>query len=715
MTVAQHPSAENLTAYGLGKLDDETHALVEGHMTTCADCRRQAAEATPDGFLGRLKDAVPPAVNGPEAFRLTDPTRSFQAAEGLEVPGELAGLSQYTNLRELGRGGMGVVYLARNAAMDREEVLKVVNKAVLKKAGAAERFEREIRAAAKLRHTNIVTAYAVVQVGDLTVFSMEYVPGDDLAKVLQKKGPLPVARACHCAYQTAQGLQHAHEKGMVHRDIKPSNLMLTPDGRKLVVKILDFGLAKSTRATAADRDLTGSGNMLGTPTYMAPEQVADAATADIRADVYALGCTLYCLLTGRPPFVDATPFAVMLAHKEQPPRPLDEIRPDVPKALAAVVGKMLAKDPNDRYQTPAEVAKALLPFVKNAAPVSQGAAETDVPRETDIAVAALASDSLKRIVPPRSNARRGRLGAFALTLVALAGLGGLAYLVGISIETKDGTIELTDLAEGVDVRIDGDHAKLTWGAGRQSAVIRIPPGTHELEVKYGDIVVVSDKVEIKSGKKRQFVATRKNPPKGEEAKTTKPGTKIPAQNRLATLGSKKPSDWAVEGDVLLKNASGPDTRIIFGDRTWKDYTFTFEAQKVDEPEKEGVGAIIRAADLQNRYDYYYGGYGGTWSDLAWYLDDRFHRGKTPAEGNELCRVVKPMVLGQWYAFEVSTLNDEITCRVNGIKYFTYKEDTVSRGCVGVKTDCSRYQFRKIKVAAPDGSVLWDGPPDLPKE
>ena len=187
---------------------------------------------------------------------------------------------------------MGVVYLARNTLMDRLEVLKVVN-------WSADRFVREIQAAARLRHPNVVGAYSAQRLGDLLVFAMEYVPGEDLARVVKARGPLPVAHACHYAYQAAQGLQHAHEQGMVHRDIKPSNLILTRDGNRPVVKILDFGLAKGVSETGVDGSLTAEGAMLGTPDYVAPEQTLDAA----RADIYSLGCTLYHLLTGRPPFV----------------------------------------------------------------------------------------------------------------------------------------------------------------------------------------------------------------------------------------------------------------------------------------------------------------------------------------------------------------------------------------------------------------------------
>ena len=178
------------------------------------------------------------------------------------------------------------------------------------------------------------------------------------------------------------GLQHAFEKGMIHRDIKPHNMILVRDGKKHLVKILDFGLAKATQGqgqfsqyqTAIHRKLTKAGAMMGTPDYMAPEQILDAATADIRADLYSLGCTLYFLLTGRPPFPSNNLEGLLAAHLSEQATPLNEVRPEVPVELAEVVTRLLAKDPAQRYQTPVEVAQVLAPFVKaGLQPLPRGA------------------------------------------------------------------------------------------------------------------------------------------------------------------------------------------------------------------------------------------------------------------------------------------------------------------------------------------------------
>jgi serine/threonine protein kinase len=327
-----------------------------------------------------LGPTLPPPSSGPQPSahpgQSRDSTNSGLAAGAL--PPELADHDEYENVRVLGDGGIGVVYLAHNRLMGRDEVLKIMARHIVERPGAMERFAREIRAVAKLRHPNIVSAYSAFRSCGSLVFAMEYVEGLDLRKMVKARGPLPVAQSCNYIYQSALSLQHAHEEGMVHRDIKPGNLMLSHRKGRAVIKLLDFGLAKATteenaielRAAEASYDgdveayATRAGQMLGTPDFIAPEQIFDATQADIRADIYSLGCTLYYLLTARPPFDGSSLREVLHAHTSKEPASLCAVRPDVPKALAQVAARMLAKDPSDRYQQPAEVAAALKPLFK---------------------------------------------------------------------------------------------------------------------------------------------------------------------------------------------------------------------------------------------------------------------------------------------------------------------------------------------------------------
>lgn len=242
-----------------------------------------------------------------------------------------------------------------------------MKRSLLERRAAIERFEQEIRSAARLHHPHIVTAYNAPHWDGSLALAMEYVRGENLHQVLQLRGPLPVADACLYAYQAALALQHAHERNMVHRDIKPSNLILTRDGERPWIKVLDFGLSKATSESEPVQELTAEGQLLGSLHYIAPEQARDAASADI----YSLGCTLYHLLSGRPPFQAKSAFELLKAHEQQPPPALHAFRPNAPPALAAVVTKMMVKDPTARYPTPAEAASALEPFLKASQSTAQ--------------------------------------------------------------------------------------------------------------------------------------------------------------------------------------------------------------------------------------------------------------------------------------------------------------------------------------------------------
>lgn len=469
---ALHPPDERLVAFGLGLLDDPAAAGVARHLDECPICKRRVAELPADSFVGRMRDAVGPRADTsrPDESVTDGPPRPTPAA----IPPELAA-SHYADIRELGRGGMGVVYLARNTLMDRLEVLKVVSR-------SPDRFVREIQAAARLNHPNVVGAYSAQQLGTRLVFAMEYVPGEDLARLVRSRGPLPIPDACGYAAQAALGLQHAHEQGMVHRDIKPSNLILSHDGDKPVVKILDFGLAKAAGETPVDTALTAEGAMLGTPDYIAPEQTLDATRADIRSDVYSLGCTLYHLLAGRPPFGGRGLYEVLRAHHTAEAPALRSIRPGVPPQLAAVVSKMMAKDPARRYQAPAEVAAALRPFLEPGAPP----AGTESRRRPVLIGAAVAS----------------------LCLVSIL----IAWAAGaLRIKTPDGTILLEGLPADADVLVDDKKVTVTRN-GDEATVTLARGGPYGLKVRIGDRELRTSDVEVNVGGKPVRVRVEDRPP-----------------------------------------------------------------------------------------------------------------------------------------------------------------------------------------------------------
>jgi WD40 repeat protein len=508
-----HPSSESLQAYALGKLNEAAARSLSDHLVDCPACREQAAAMSADSFLARLRGASAPGAPAPAKSR--PPTNTAAgAAEATTIPPvpglppELAGHPQYQIVRELGRGGMGVVYLAHNKLMGRREVLKVVNKDLLERPGIAERFLREIQSAARLNHPNVVTAYSALEFGGSLAFAMEYVEGEDLYKAVKARGPLPVANACFYAREAALGLQHAHDKGMVHRDIKPQNLILARQGKKHAVKVLDFGLAKVLRERGGDGSLTGTGMMMGTPDYIAPEQAVDAARADIRADIYSLGCTLYFLLTGAPPFKGSSLYEIIQAHHSAEPKAVNVIRPEVPDALAAVVRKMMAKDPADRYQTPAEVAKELAPFVKpgaGAVPVVEvapaRAAPTTVTHRSAVARATAIAPARKR--KPRGMLKWLWLAAVGLGLaVIVAGSLGMVALRLFPLKAAGGILVVEVNEPNPDVFVDGEKVAVTWSDGGTWGEVRVKPGTRKVEVTKDGFAPHGESVEIEDGKRR---------------------------------------------------------------------------------------------------------------------------------------------------------------------------------------------------------------------
>jgi eukaryotic-like serine/threonine-protein kinase len=448
-TEQKHPSPEQLAAFGLGRLQGAEREGIERHVADCDSCCAALGALPVDSLLGLARQAARaqplscgPALGETQAVGGTTPAEGYTAPGTAELPPELAEHPRYRIISLLGQGGMGAVYKAEHRIMERQVALKVINPAFL--AGnptAVERFRLEVKAAGKLSHPNVVAAHDADQAGDLHFLVMEFVDGISLGRLVDKKGPLSVAHACHFVRQAALGLQHAHERGMVHRDIKPSNLMVTRKGQ---VKVLDFGLARfaSERAVSTAEPvglpmpsddsgtapLTAPGLVLGTPDFIAPEQARNPSTADIRADIYSLGCTLYFLLTGKPPFAEGSAFDKLLSHLQELPRPLTELRGDLPADLAAAVAKMMAKDPAERYQTPADVAKALAPFTR-----AEGVAvltEAAPPAPEPVTLTAKVKPPAKRKHPRLLLGSPGRIALLVgVGLLVLAG-SGLGVWVG---------------------------------------------------------------------------------------------------------------------------------------------------------------------------------------------------------------------------------------------------------------------------------------------
>jgi serine/threonine protein kinase len=657
-----HPSPEDLAAFAVGKLSDAEAEAVALHLAACPNCRRAAERAHADSFIARLKAAGVPGASAdtrrPGAAQPVPPAP-------LELPPELANHPRYRILRELGRGGMGVVYHAEQILMHRPVAIKVISKALLDHADSLERFRREVEAAAKLAHPNIVIAHDAEQAGELHMLVMEFVEGQSLDQVLRRKGPLPVVHACHYVRQAALGLQHAFERGMVHRDIKPQNLMLTPRGQ---IKILDFGLAKLASERGAGAGLTAANAYMGTPDYSAPEQATDARTADIRADIYSLGCTLYCLLAGRPPFHEETAVQTILAHLEKDPPPLPALRPDVPEALGAVVARMLAKDPAQRFQKPVEVSQALLPFIKPGRkappPVAVVPAPTDSPGrrtmtadDTSQPLSALKGPPVPR--PPISQA----------SAAAPEPSVPKGRTIPAVLHRK---VRQTRPASTASWR---QRWLLLAGAGVAVLGLVVLLGV-VLRLRTRDGVVVPEHV----------LAT--GPTRAPAPPVPKPPEKVLAYRHGG-------GSWRVDGDELVQedpNAGIPF--ILFGDASWTDFDMTLEARRV-----EGTGLCTVPFRVESLLDFWY-----------FVVVSRTRHMTIAVDGTRKPIGNKGWTIDDaWHKIGVRVRGEHIQCFMDDDSVFDFTDSRHPRGAVGiVSPDKSASRFRNLKVADASGRVLVDG-------
>lgn len=294
---------------------------------------------------------------------MTDPNAA--ESEIAPAPPDLTGrtVGEFQVLRKLGAGGMGQVYLARQLSLKREVALKILRDDLAANPTALKRFQAEAEAVARVTHANIVQVFAVGEQDGLRYMALEFVDGRNLRDYLARRGVPELPLALSIMRQVAAALQRASEIGIVHRDIKPENILLT---RKAEVKVTDFGLSRYAAADAQPLHLTQSGMTLGTPLYMSPEQVHGRAV-DHRSDIYSLGITSYHLLTGQPPFRGNTAFEVAIQHVQVEPVPLSTVRPDLPADLCALVHRMMAKRPEDRYQTARDIVRDLARVQKGVA------------------------------------------------------------------------------------------------------------------------------------------------------------------------------------------------------------------------------------------------------------------------------------------------------------------------------------------------------------
>jgi WD40 repeat protein/serine/threonine protein kinase len=531
----------------LAALEDESsqNAASSEHDSTIKSLKSEL-----DTLLSELKQPAPVAEydnesglrRAAEIVRAIGRDPSFSPELAQEGEGqsdlEVEALGQYKLLAKLGEGGMGAVYKALHTRLDKVVALKVLPADRLQNADAVSRFDREMKAVGKLNHANIVAAHDAGEIDGMHYLVMELVDGIDLSNLVRCTGRLEYPDACELIRQAAIGLQHAHKRNMVHRDIKPSNLMLArTEDSEPVVKVLDMGLALlDDQHSPVARDLTTTGQMMGTLDYMAPEQGTDSHSVDIRADIYSLGATFYKLLTGHPPFCGQqynTPIKMLTALATQDAPSISSQRDDLPPELVAVVDRMLAKSPDARFATPQEVANALAPLTADSDLTALLAAATSDDSSTrvdesavgtrdhitsgsqDTAEAVQPAATLEQTMPatkswaaqaepkPKPSLKSSkRVNKFWLigTALSLFVLAGITAGILFKIQTPDGTIWLTgdpNALEGAEVFVDEQHVLTIKGMDDPRAIkISIDKLKGKLRVEKDGFVAFSKEFDL---------------------------------------------------------------------------------------------------------------------------------------------------------------------------------------------------------------------------
>lgn len=628
--------------------------------------------------------------------------------DNIQLPG-------YRIIRRIGFGGMGSVYEAEHELMQKRVAIKVMSPRFNQDATAMARFTSEMVVIGKLDHPNLVRGLDARREHGRLFIVMEYLDAENLQQYRSRVDACSTTETCDLIKQAASGLAAAHANGIIHRDIKPLNLMRTREG---VVKILDLGLARLSE-TQASTQLTDDRTVIGTPDYMAPEQIQTPRQTDHRSDIYSLGCTLFFLLTGKNPFDKYNDsIAKLIAHIHESIKLPAETCQAVPKSLADILEKMTHKDPSQRYQSADEVVIALADFSKSTRPkVSSHAPSANLETTAQHRIPSPLQDSapqaIVRALPKatRDRSKRWRrIGIAAFSTLALA----VALAITLSVKTPDGTIELQfadgsslariniDKSDTLTIRDPTDQSLITIAIDREKQKLKLQKEGFDVLTTDFELSLQDQTIQV------AFIplGTERTPTERvaviDQKHQSKPGEAAEADtSRIAIVHS---GTWEVKDDLLhqLDHFKAPQL-ITFGDPSWSHYDFSFEALVPDQDEVHGYAGYFHHRTPDDNLAFGVGVYYNRGHEVRRYINGVWHRFPTMYRQGK----IKP---DHWHQILIEVRGELARCYLDKRLLFTSNEPLFDSGQCGIGTYHSRATFRNIKVETPDGEPLWIGPP-----
>ena len=490
------------------QLAPEELSRFEEHLSECSYCQGMLEIGSPGAsWCSEIRQVLTGFVDPAASYDLPDESADdnsiLQMLGPSDDPHMLGRIGGYEVIGVIGRGGMGVVFKAFDAALDRNVAIKMLLPHLAASGGARQRFSREGRAAAAVIDDHVLPIYRVDQWQGIPYLVTQYSPGTTLQKRIQNQGPLELKEILRIALQTARGLAAAHAQGLVHRDVKPSNILLDRTVERAL--LTDFGLARA----ADDASITRTGTVSGTPQYMSPEQVR-GESIDVRSDLFSLGCTMYAMCTGRAPFRSDSPYAVMHRITNEDATPIRDINADVPDWLCVIIAKLMSKQPDDRFESASEVAELLEDCLAHVQQPAAVPLPDSLHKEARHAQSGRFSSVFWQ--RPWANFRRLCVGAAIAGAMLFAG-------TLIVLELNKGTLTIESQADDVRVRIrKGNRIVETLAVTKAGTSIRIAAGQYIVEID-GDIdefTVANEKVTLRRGEKKVVEIVRKEEPTPEE-------------------------------------------------------------------------------------------------------------------------------------------------------------------------------------------------------